>query len=91
MFTHTTAVPTLIITTSDHFYTDTKDVWICLQLIHSALHKLGIITKSEEQKLVGQTEVEETWNWVCTHIFGGIPSRVSGVVTSVYEIQCDVE
>ena len=50
-----------------------------------------MITKFEEQKPVGQTEVRETWNWVCPHIFGGIPNGVPGVVTSVYEMQCDVE
>ena len=36
---------------------------------------------------VWQIEVGETWNWVCPHIFGGIPTRIPGVVTSVYEIQ----
>ena len=40
---------------------------------------------------MGQTEVGETWNWVCPHIFGGIPTGVLGVVTSVYEMQRDAE
>ena len=40
---------------------------------------------------MGQTEVIETWNWVCPHIFGGIPTGILGVVTSVYEMQCDAE
>ena len=31
------------------------------------------------------------WNWVCPHIFGSIPTGVSGVATSVYEIQRDAE
>ena len=34
-----------------------------------------------------QTEVVETWNYVCPHILGGIATRVLGVVTSVYEMQ----
>ena len=33
----------------------------------------------------------ETWNWVCPHIFGGIPTRFPWVVTSVYEIKQDAE
>ena len=50
-----------------------------------------MVTKIEEQKPVGQTEVRETWNWVCPHIFGGIPTGVLGVVISVYEMQRDAE
>ena len=33
----------------------------------------------------------ETWNCVCLHIFGGITAVFTGVVTSVYEMQCDAE
>ena len=40
---------------------------------------------------MGQTEVGETWNLVCPHIFDGIPTGVLGVVTSVYEIQHHAE
>ena len=40
---------------------------------------------------MGQIEVGETWNRVCPHIFGGIPTEVPGVVISVYEIQRDAE
>ena len=91
MFTHATAVPTRLITTANHFYTGTKGDWICLQLSRSALHKLGIVTKFEEPKPVGETDVGEAWNWICPHIFGGIPTGVPGVVTSVYEMQRDAE
>ena len=91
MFTNATAVPTHLFTTTNHLYTDTKGDWIFPQLIHSALHKLGIVTKSEEPKPVGQTEVGETWNLVCPHIFDGIPTGVLGVVTSVYGMQHDAE
>ena len=83
MITHTKAVPMRLITPSNHYHTGTKGDYIRLQLICSALH---IITKFEEPKPVGKTEVRETWNWVCPHIFGGIPTRVPGVVTSVYEM-----
>ena len=40
---------------------------------------------------MGKTEVIETWNWVCPHIFSGIPNEVPGVVASVYEMLRDVE
>ena len=40
---------------------------------------------------MGQTEVGKTWNLFCPHIFGVIPAVVTGVVTSVYEIQPDAE
>ena len=91
MFTHATAVPTCLITTVNHFYTGTKGDWICLHPRRSTLHKLGIVTKFEEPKPVGQTEVEETWNQVCRHILGGIPTVVPGVVTSVYEMYRDAK
>ena len=29
-----------------------------------ALHMIGIVTKFKELKLLGETEVGETWNWV---------------------------
>ena len=39
MFTHSTAVPTRLIATANHFYTGTKGgLDICLQLNRSALH-----------------------------------------------------
>ena len=88
MITYDTAVMTRLITSANHFHTGTKWDQICLQLICSSLR---IITKFEEPKPVGQTEVIETWNWVCPHIFGGIPTGILGVVTSVYEMQCDAE
>ena len=58
MFTNSTDVLICLITTSNTFYDGTKGEFICLQLIRFALHKLGIVTKSEELKHVGQTEVE---------------------------------
>ena len=88
MITHAKAVPTRLITPANHFHTGTKGDQIRLQLIRSALH---IISKFEEPKPVGKTEGRETWNWVCPHIFGGIPTGVLGVITSVYEMQRDAE
>ena len=46
---------------------------------------LGVLTKLEETKPVGQTEVGET------HIFGDIPTGVTGFARSVYEMQRDAE
>ena len=54
IFTHATAVPARLITTSNHFYTGTKGYCICLQHRRSSLHKLVIVTKFEEPKPVGQ-------------------------------------
>ena len=79
MFTHATAVPTHLITTSNNLYTGTKGDWIFIQLSRSALHKLVIVTNSEELKHVGQTEVGETWNWVCPHIFGVFLPELRGL------------
>ena len=91
MFIDATDVLTRIITKSNHYYTGTKGDWICLHLSRSTLHKLDIVTKFEEPKPVGQTEVGETWNWICPHNFSGIPNGVLGFVTSLYEMQRDTE
>jgi uncharacterized protein (DUF952 family) len=91
-FTHATAVPTRLITTANHFYTSVTGDWICLELSHSALKdKAGIITKFEEAKPVGQTDVSDEFeNWVCPHIFGGIPVDSSlGIVTKIYPMKRD--
>ena len=52
MFAHVIAVPTNLIITATHFYTVSKGDWICLQIICSTLHKLGIVSRSEEPKHV---------------------------------------
>ena len=83
--------PTRLFKTANDFYNFTKGWWICLQLRRSALRKLGIVTKLEEPNPVGQTEMGETWNWVCSNIFSFIPAWVPGIVTSLYEIQRDAE
>uniref|UniRef100_A0A7S1YZL4 Uncharacterized protein n=1 Tax=Trieres chinensis TaxID=1514140 RepID=A0A7S1YZL4_TRICV len=87
MFTHATAVPSRLITTANHFYTSTKGDWICLRLSRSALMRLGIKTVDEEAKPVGETAVGDTWDWVCPHIFGGLPTSVPGVITKIYDMK----
>lgn len=87
MFTHATAVPKRLIQTANHFYTATKGDWICLELSRSALYKLGIDTVFEEAKPVGETGVSNTWDWVCPHIYGGIPTCVEGIVTKTYDMK----
>jgi len=87
MFTHATAVPSRLIETGNHFYTSVTGEWICLQLDRSALHKLGIRTIFEEAKPVGEIKDNDHWNWICPHIYGGIPTSVDGVVTKIFDIQ----
>ena len=91
MFTHATDVPMHLITTSNHLYNDIKGELICLQLSRYTLHKLGIVTKIEEPKPVDQIDMEDTCNCVCPHIFSGIPTKVLGFFTSVYEMERNVE
>lgn len=91
-FTHATAVPMRLIETANHFYTDSSDEWICLQLSNAALKSLGIVTRFEQAKPVGDTSVGSTWNdWACPHIYGGIPGHVDGVVTKVYAMKRNKE
>jgi hypothetical protein len=46
------------------------------------MKKVGIVTRFEEPKPVGNQPVEDTWSeWRCPHIFGGIPATAAGVVT----------
>jgi mannose-6-phosphate isomerase-like protein (cupin superfamily)/uncharacterized protein (DUF952 family) len=85
-FTHATAVPSRLITTANHFYTDTPldDMWICLELDREVLERgLGIVTIFEGAKPVGDTDTDKDWTFVCPHIYGGIPVHVEGVVTRV--------
>ena len=85
-FTHATAEPPRLIMAANHFYTDSKGDWICLELSYSALKdKVGIITKFEEAKPVGQTGTPTgSENWIYPHIFGGIPGHIDGVVTNIF-------
>merc|ERR1712032_889731 len=85
-FTHATAVAERLIQTANHFYTDVKGEWICLELSRSALQNVGLITIFEEAKPVGETGVSNTWDWVCPHIYGGIPTQIKGIVLNTYKI-----
>jgi hypothetical protein len=84
MFTHATAVPERLIQTANHFYTDVEGDWICLELSRSALLKIGIDTVFEEAKPVGDTGISDTWDWICPHIYGGIPTTLDGIVYKTY-------
>ncbi|CAB9499767.1 Protein of unknown function (DUF952) [Seminavis robusta] len=90
-FTHATAVPVRLIGTANHFYTSVPGDWICIELSYSTLKdKAGIITQFEEAKPVGSTKVSEEFeNWICPHIFGGIPSHIEGVVTNTFPMKRD--
>ncbi|KAK1735606.1 hypothetical protein QTG54_013769 [Skeletonema marinoi] len=89
-FTHATAVADRLISTANHFYTSSEGDWICIELDRNELLKLGILTIFEEAKPVGTTDTNSDWEtWVFPHIFGGIPTHVSGVVTNVLPITRD--
>ena len=101
-FTHATSVPCKLIETANHFYTTSKDDWICLKLCNAKTlkSKCGIVTIFEEPKPVGSTDVKDEWKEdnkkatdnkkaVFPHIYGGIPVSIQGIVTAVYPIQRD--
>ena len=88
-FTHATAIPSTLISTANHFYTDTPlgDDWICLKLDREVLEKrLGIVAVFEGAAPVGDIDTDKIWNFVCPHIYGGIPVHIEGVVTKVYKM-----
>jgi len=88
-FTHATSVPSRLVDTANHFYTDSKGDWICLDIDAGELRKSGIITRYEEPKSVGDTEVAGDWDtWACPHIFGGIPTA-DKVVKKTYPMTRD--
>lgn len=92
-FTHATAVPERLLDTANHFYTSSKEDWICLRLSASVLRDTcGIVTKFEGPRPVGAKDVSEDWKesqWACPHIFGGIPVAVNGVVTGTFPMERD--
>ena len=76
-YTHATAVAQRLIETANNFYQESVGDWICLRTSRSALKKCGIITTDEPALPVGDQSVAESWsNWVCPHIYGGIPISV---------------
>ena len=91
-FTHASLVPKNLIDTANHFYTASKDDWVCLKLCGSEVlkNKCGIVTVFEEPKSVGMTEVKDEWmNQVFPHIYGGIPVSITGIVTETYPMKRD--
>jgi len=87
-FTHATAVPQRLLHTANHFYTKSPSEWICLQLDRSALRNVGIVTKDEGGLPVGDTAVSDRIKeneWICPHIYGGIPTSESlGVLVKIF-------
>mmetsp|Transcript_11231 Transcript_11231/g.24788 ORF Transcript_11231/g.24788 Transcript_11231/m.24788 type:complete len:427 (-) Transcript_11231:34-1314(-) len=76
-FTHATAVPSRLLEVANHFYQDQVGEWICLRFRRSALLRLGIITKDEQAKPVGEKGVDaKAAAFVWPHVFGGIPPQV---------------
>lgn len=76
-FTHATAVPSRLLDVANHFYQDVPGDWICLHFRRSALLRLGIITRDEQAKPVGEKGVSsEAKAFVWPHVFGGIHPQV---------------
>ena len=96
-FTHATGVPSRLLLAANHFYTSSQGDWICVELSHSALQNVGIITKFEEAKAVGDTDAltdssgsgGEEDTWIYPHIFGGIPAHIDGIVTNIFPMKRD--
>lgn len=91
-FTHATFVPETLIGTANHFYTSSKDDWICLKLCSAKTFKdkCGIFTIFEEAKSVGTIQVkDESKGDVFPHIYGGIPVSIPGIVVEIYHMKRD--
>jgi len=97
-FTHATSKANKLIETANHFYTSSKDDWICLKLCDASTlkNKCGIVTVFEEPKPVGSTAVREEWKdsnkeetALFPHIYGGIPVSVPGIVVGTYPMERD--
>lgn len=76
--THATAVPERLISTANHFYTDSLGDWICLELNRKGLEQLGIITVFEAAMPVGDKAADtKKWeDWVFPHIFVSTPMMI---------------
>jgi len=90
-FTHATAVPKRLLETANHFYTKVEGDWICLRLSRKVLvETCGIIIKDEGGLPVGDSPISKNWEtnqWICPHIFGGIPTRKElAVVQETYNM-----
>lgn len=95
-FTHATGVPSRLLLAANHFYTSSQGDWICVELSHSALQNIGIVTKFEEAKAVGDTDAltessdsSDDDTWIYPHIFGGIPAHIDGIVTNIFPMKRD--
>lgn len=89
-FTHGSTEAKSLIVTANHFYQSSKDDWICIELSRAALAKVGIVTRFEEAKAVGDTATAEASKSVIyPHIFGGLPAFIPGVVTKTFPMKRD--
>lgn len=68
--THATSVPGRLISTANHFYTDSVGDWICLELNRGGLEQLGIVTVFEAAMPVGEKAADAKWeDFVFPHIY----------------------
>ncbi|GAB5359574.1 hypothetical protein AAMO2058_000555100 [Amorphochlora amoebiformis] len=76
-FTHATADPKALLTVGNHFYKDSKECWICLEIV---VKNLKSNLKWEGAASVGNTKAHTKENVVFPHIYGPIhPSEVGKV------------
>jgi len=76
--THATGVPSRLVDTANHYYTDAPGKWICLEFTRTALKDAGIYVRDEHATPVGDKATSQALmsEWVCPHIIGGIPVDV---------------
>ena len=88
-YTHATGVPSRLVSTANHFYTDSLGAWVCLRFTRASLYDRGIHVRDESAMPVGDKAVGEEWGeWVCPHVMGGI---LPEVVDEVYDMVRDEE
>ncbi len=95
MKTHASMHPDKLLDTANHFYKTTSPAstdWICIELDpKSMLETLGIVTLVESPEPVGDQAAETTSTIRYPHIYGGIPTKVPGVVANTFLMTRDPE
>ena len=83
-FTHGTSEPGRLLDVANHFYTDSVDEWICLEMTEQSLDKQNIVVKYEAPANVGNQDGKlEGKTILFPHVFGGIHPDV---VTKTYPV-----
>ncbi len=77
--------------TANHYYQGVTGDWLCLQLNPVKLRQLGIqiAVHREQQQQQQQSQRNRNAPVQCLKVFGGIPTMVDHVVTTVFALQRD--